>query len=104
MLTERGNLRTFSLYTIMCLPDTVLIWVTKQLKIKLMPEHVQSPPAPFHVRHQSFIQLTLLQYFNIKTTLSHPKCSSPIFALRKSSGKLRVLVNLRRVNHLPRRE
>ena len=33
-------------------------------------------------------------------TLPYSKYSSPIFAQRKPNGKLRILVDLRRINHL----
>ena len=80
-----------------------------ELKIKLTPEHplpvyVQGPLAPIHLRDEILIELALLQYFNIITTLSDSKCSSPMFVHRKSSGKLRILIDLRRVNHLLRLE
>ena len=80
-----------------------------ELKIKLTPEHpfpvyVQGPPAPIHLRDEILIELALLQCFNIITTLSHSKYSSPIFVHRKSSGKLRILIDLRRVNHLLRHD
>ena len=80
-----------------------------ELKIKLTPEHplpvyVQGPPAPIHLRGKILVELALLQYFNIITTLSHSKYSSPIFVHRKSSGKLRILIDLRRVNHLLRHD
>ena len=76
-----------------------------ELKIKLTPEHplpvyVQDAPAPIHLRDAISGELALLQYFNIITTLSHSKYSSPIFVHRKLSGKLRILNDLRRVNHL----
>ena len=65
------------------------------LKIKLTPEHplpvyVQCLPAPIHLRDEIFIELALLQYFNITTTLSHSKYSSPIFFHRNSCAKLRM--------------
>ena len=80
-----------------------------ELKIKLTPEHplpvyVQGPPAPIHLRDEILVELALLQCFNIITTLSHSKYSSPIFVHRKSSGKLRILIDLRRVNHLLRHD
>ena len=55
-----------------------------ELKIKLTPEHplpvcVQGPPAPVHLRDEILIQLALLHSFNIITTLSHSKYSSPFF-------------------------
>ena len=78
-------------------------------KIKLTPKHslpvyVQDPPAQIHLRHEILIELALLQFFTIITTLSHSKNISPIFICRKSSGKLRIPIDLRRVNHLLRHE
>ena len=80
-----------------------------ELKIKLTPEHslpvyVQGPPAPIHLRDEILVELALLQYFNIIRTLTHSKYSSPIFCHRKPSGKLRILIDLRRVNHLLRQD
>ena len=74
-------------------------------KIKLTPErplpvYVQGPPAPFHLRDEFLIELAWLQYLNIITTLSHSKNSCVIFVHRKPFGKLRILIDLRRVNHL----
>ena len=40
-----------------------------------------------------------MHYYGLITTLSHSKYSSPLFAHRKSSGKLRMLIDLRRINH-----
>ena len=79
------------------------------MKIKLTPEHtmptyMQSPPTPIHLRDELFVELALMQYYNIITTLTHSKYSSPIFAHRKPSGKLRVLIDLRRMNHLLRHD
>ena len=67
-----------------------------ELKIKLTPVHplpvyIQGPPAPIHLGDEILIELALLQYLNIITTLSHSKYSSPIFVHRKSAGKLRIL-------------
>ena len=80
-----------------------------ELKIKLTPEHplpvyVQGPPAPTQLRDEILVELALLHYFNITTTLSHSKYKSPLFVHRKSSSKLRVLMDLRRVNHLLRHD
>jgi len=64
-----------------------------ELKIKLTPEYAlpvyfQGLPAPIHVRDEILVELALIQYFDIVTTLSHSKYSSPIIVHRKSSGKL----------------
>ena len=76
-----------------------------ELKNKLTTEHpfpayVQGPPAPIHLRDEILVELAFLQYFNIITLISHSKYSSPVFVHRKSSGKLRIFIELGRVNHL----
>ena len=78
-----------------------------EMKIKLTPSHdlpvyMQSPNTPIHLREELLIELALMQYYNLITTLTHSKYGSPIFAQRKSSGKLRILIDLRRINHLLR--
>ena len=75
------------------------------MKIKLTPEHnlpvyVQGPPTPIHLRDELHVELALMHYYGLITTLSQSKYSSPLFAHRKESGKLRLLIDLRRVNHL----
>ena len=71
------------------------------ITMKLTPEHnqpvyTQIPATPVHLRDELQVQLALLQYFGIITTLHHSKYSSPIFAHRKPNGELRILVDLRR--------
>ena len=78
-------------------------------KVKLTPEHdepmyTQGPPTPIHYRDEVLVELALLQYWGVITTLKYSKYSSPIFAVRKPSGKLRLLVDLRRINHLIRHD
>ena len=80
-----------------------------ELKIKLTPEHPlpvydEGPPAPIYLRDEFLIELALLKNFNIVTTLSHSKYSSRMFVHRKSSGKLRIFIDLRSVNHLLRHD
>ena len=77
------------------------------MKVKLtpaddLPVYVQSPPSPIHLRDEILVELALMQYYGIVTLLSNSKYSSPIFAQRKPSRKLRILIVLRRVNHLLR--
>ena len=74
------------------------------LKIKLTPEHqrplyTQGPPTPTQLRNELTVELALMHYFGLITTLSHSKYSSPLFAHRKPSEKLRMLIDLRRINH-----
>ena len=77
--------------------------------VKLTPEHdrpIYSPNSitPIHLRDELIIELALMQYYDIITTLHFSKYSSPIFAQRKASGKLRILINLRKINHLLRHD
>ena len=79
------------------------------MKVKLirahdLPVYVQSPPTPIHLRDEILIELALMQYYGIVTLLPKSKFSSPIFDQRKSSGKLRILIDFRRVNHLLRND
>ena len=76
-----------------------------EITMKLTPEHdqpvyTQSPPTPIHLREELQAELALLQYFGIITSLNHSKYSSPIFVHLKTNGELRILVDLRRINHL----
>ena len=57
-------------------------------------------PTPTILKDDLLVELALMQEYGIITTLPHSKYSSPIFAQRKPNGKLRILVDLRRINHL----
>ena len=74
-------------------------------KVKLTPQHEepvysQSLPTPTNLKDDLLVELALMQEYGIITTLPHSKYSSPIFAQRKPNGKLRILVDLRRINHM----
>ena len=73
--------------------------------MKLTPKHddpvyAQSLPTPTNLKDDLLVELALMQEYGIITTLPYSKYSSPIFAQRKPNGKLRILVDLRRINHL----
>ena len=81
------------------------IGINTDFKIKLTPKHddpvyAQSLPTPTNPRDDLLVELALMQEYGIITTLPYSKYSSPIFAQRKPNGKLRILVDLRRINHL----
>ena len=74
------------------------------LKLKLKTEntrplYTQGPRTPMHLRHELTVDIALMHYYGLITTLSHSKYSSPLFAHQKPSGKLRMLIDLRRINH-----
>ena len=63
------------------------------LKIKLTPErsipiYEQGPPTPVHLRNELQVELALMHYYGLITTLSQSRYSSPFFAQRKNSGRL----------------
>ena len=64
----------------------------------------QSPSSPIHLRDELIVELALMYYYNLITTLFYSKYSSPLFAQRKESGKLRILIDLRLINHLLRND
>ena len=59
----------------------------------------RSLPTPINLRDDLLVELALMQAYDIITTLPDSN-SSLLFAQRKPSGKLRLLVDLRRINHL----
>ena len=80
-----------------------------EMQVKLTPEHDEpvfkrSPPTPIHYKDDLMVELAIMQYFGIIAPLSASKYSSPIFCQRKSNGRLRILIDLRRINHLIRHD
>ena len=75
--------------------------------IKLTPEHTQLEYTPYlstpiQLRDEMLIELALMQDYEIITTLLFSKYSSPLLAPQTLSGKLRILIDLRRINHFLR--
>ena len=64
------------------------------------PALSQSLPAPINLKDDLLVKLALLHKYGIITTLPFSKHASPIFAQRKPNGKLRLLVDLRKINTL----
>ena len=64
------------------------------------PAYSQSLPAPINLKDDILVELALLDKYGIITTLPFSKYASPIFAQRKPNGKLRLLVDLRKINTL----
>ena len=81
------------------------IGMNEEFKVKLTPK-VDSPaysrslPAPINVKEDILVELAMLHKYGIITTLPFSKYASPIFAQKKPNGKLRLLVNLRKINNL----
>ena len=81
------------------------IGINNSFKVKLSPKderplYTQSLPVPINLKEDLTVELALMHRYGIITKLPFSKYASPIFAQRKSNGKLRLLVDLRKINAL----
>ena len=81
------------------------IGINNEFKIKLTPKseqpaYTQSLPCLVNLKEDLTVELALMHYYGIITTLPFSKYASPIFAQRKPNGRLRLLVDLRKINNL----
>ena len=81
------------------------IGINNNFKVKLTPKderpiYTQSLPVPINLKEDLTVELALMHRYGIITTLPFSKYASPIFAQRKPNGKLRLLVDLRKINAL----
>ena len=81
------------------------IGVNHDFKIKLTPKndqpaYTQSLPCPVNLKEDLTVELALMHYYGTITTLPFSKYASPIFAQKKPNGRLRLLVDLRKINNL----
>ena len=76
-----------------------------EFKLKLTPKdnkavYSQNLPMPFHLKKDLIFEFAPMHKYGIITVLPFSKYVSPIFAQRKPNGKLRLLVDLRKINSL----
>ena len=81
------------------------IGMNTQFKVSLTPKddkpvYTQSLPVPINLKEDLTVELALMHKYGIITTLPFSKYATPIFAQRKPNGKLRLLVDLRKINAL----
>ena len=81
------------------------IGINTEFKLQLTPldkrpAYSQSLPAPINLKDDILVELAFLHKYGIITALPFSNYSSPIFAQRKPNGKLRLLVDLRKINAL----
>ena len=81
------------------------IGMNTEFKVKPTPKddkavHSQSLPMPIHLKGDLIVELALIHKFGIITVLPFYKYTSPIIAQRKPNGKLRLPVDLRKINSL----
>ena len=55
---------------------------------------------PIHLKEDLIVELAFMHKYGIIKVLSFSKNASPIFAQRKPKGKLRLRVDLRKINTL----
>ena len=76
-----------------------------EFTVKLTPTddrtaYSQSLPTLVHLKDDITVDLAMLHKYGIFTILTHAKYASPIFAQRKPNERLRLLVDLRKINSL----
>ena len=81
------------------------IGMNTEFKVKLTPKdekavYSQSLPMPIHLKEDLIVELALMHKYGIITVLPSSRYASPIFAQRKPNGKIRLLVDLRKINSL----
>ena len=81
------------------------IGMNTEFKVKLTPKddkavYSQSLPMPIHLKGDLIGELALMHKKGIITVLPFSKYASPIFAQRKPNWKLRLLVDLPKINSL----
>ena len=81
------------------------IGMNREFNLKLTPKddkavYNQSLPMPIHLKEDLIVELALMHKYGIITVLPFSKYAIPIFAQRKPNGKLRLLVDLRKINTL----
>ena len=81
------------------------IGMNTEFKVRLTPNdekavYSQSLPMLIHLKEDLIVELALMHKYGIITVLPFSKYANPIFAQRKPNGKLRLLVDLRKINTL----
>ena len=81
------------------------IGINTEFKVKLTATddeavYSQSLPMPIHLEEDLIVELALMHKYGIIKVLPFSKYASLIFAQRTPNGKLRLLVDLRKINTL----
>ena len=81
------------------------IGMNTEFKVKLTPKdnkgvYSQSLPIPIRLKEDLIVELALMHKYGIITVLPFSKYASPIFPQRKPNGRLRLLVDLQKINSL----
>ena len=64
------------------------------------PAYSQRLPAPINLKEDILVELALMHKYGVITTLPFSNFATPMFAQKKPNGKMRLLVELRKINDL----
>ena len=78
------------------------IGMNTEFKVKFTPKddkgvYSQNLPMAIQLKEDLIVQLVLMHKYGINTVLPFPKYGSPVFTNKKPEGKIRLLVDLRRI-------
>ena len=81
------------------------IGMNTEFKVKLSPKdkksvYSQCLPRPIHLKEDLLVELASMHKYGIINVLPFSKYAIPIFKQRKPNGKLRLLLDLRKINGL----
>ena len=81
------------------------IGMNTEFKVRLTPEddkavYSQILPTPIHLRGNFLVELSLMQKYGNITVLRFSKHATLTFAQRIPNGKIRLLVDLKKINTL----
>ena len=81
------------------------IGMNEEFKVKLTPRddppaYSQSLPAANNLKEDTLVKLAMLHKYDIITTLQFSEYASPKFAQKKPNRKLRLMVDMRKINNL----
>ena len=79
--------------------------MSRKFKVKLTPKDdravcSQNQPVSIHLEEDLIVELACMQKYWTITALPFSKYASPIFPQREPNGKLRLLVDLRKIKNL----
>ena len=81
------------------------IGMDTEIKVRLTPKdgkavYSQNLPTTIYLKENLIVQLAFMHKYEITTVLPFSNYATPVFARRKPNGKLRLLVDLRKINTL----
>ena len=81
------------------------LWRILEFKVKLTPKddkvvYSQNPSMLVHLKENLILEIALMRKFWIIKILPFSRNASTLFAKRKPNGKLRLLVDLRKINRV----